>query len=90
MKRLWKMLRTLFRWLRLALWLVLLLLAGGYAWLCFYGIPDVVKERVVQELASRGIAFGFRSLHLEIPTGIVARYVTLGYTRTPDQPLLRA
>lgn len=84
------MLRTLFRWLRLGLWLLLLLLAGGYAWLCFYGVPDFVKERVVQELAARGIAFGFRSIHLEIPTGIVAREVTLGDTRTPDQPLLRA
>ena len=79
-----------FRWLRLALWLGLLLLAGGYAWLCFYGVPDFVKDRVIQELAARSIAFSFRSIHLEIPTGIVAHDVTLGDMRTPDQPLVRA
>ena len=90
MKRLWKMLRRLFYLSRLALWLVLLLLAGGYAWLYVYGVPEFVKERAVQELAARGIAFGFRSIHLEIPAGIVARDVTLGDTRTPDQPLVRA
>lgn len=84
------MLRRLFYVLRLALWLVLLLLAGSYAWLHFCGVPDCVKELVVQQLAARGIAFNFRSIHVEIPTGLVARGVKLGDMRTPDQPLVYA
>ena len=90
MKRLWKTLWRLFYFLRLALWLVLLLLAGSYAWLHFYGVPDCVKELVVQQLAARGIAFNFDSIHVEIPTGLVARGVRLGDTRTPDRPLVHA
>lgn len=90
MKRLWKMLWRLFYFARLALWLVLLLLAGSYAWLHFYGVPDCVKELVVQQLATHGIAFNFRSIHVEIPTGLVARGVKLGDMRTPDQPLVYA
>lgn len=90
MKRLWKTLWRLFHFARLALWLVLLLLAGSYAWLHFYGVPDFVKERVVQQLAARGIAFNFDSIHVEIPTGLVAHGVRLGDTRTPDRPLVHA
>jgi hypothetical protein len=90
MKRLWKTLWRLFHFARLALWLVLLLLAGSYAWLHFYGVPDFVKEVVVQQLAARGIAFNFDSIHVEIPTGLVARGVRLGDTRTPDRPLVHA
>ncbi|MCX6906844.1 MAG: hypothetical protein NTY01_02250 [Verrucomicrobia bacterium] len=90
MKRLWKTLWRLFHFARLALWLVLLLLAGSYAWLHFYGVPDYVKELVVQQLAARGIAFNFDSIHVEIPTGLVARGVRLGDTRTPDRSLVYA
>ncbi|OHE78946.1 MAG: hypothetical protein A2107_05660 [Verrucomicrobia bacterium GWF2_62_7] len=90
MKRLWKMLWRLFYFLRLALWLVLLLLAGSYAWLDFCGVPEFVKERVVRELAARGIAFEFKSINLEIPTGLVAHGVRLGDMRTPDRPLVHA
>ncbi|MBI5688002.1 MAG: hypothetical protein HZC54_23260, partial [Verrucomicrobia bacterium] len=90
MKRLWKTLWRLFYFARLALWLVLLLLAGSYAWLHFYGVPDSVKQLVVQQLAARGIAFNFDSIHVEIPTGLVARGVKLGDVRTPDKPLVHA
>lgn len=90
MKRLWKTLWRLFYFARLALWLVLLLLAGSYAWLYFYGVPDCVRQLVVQQLAERGIAFNFESIHVEIPTGLVARGVRLGDTRTPDRPLVHA
>ena len=90
MKQLWKILWRLFYFLRLALWLVLLSFAGSYAWLHFYGVPNFIKERVVQDLASRGFAFNFESINVEIPTGLVARGVRLGDMRTPDQPLVRA
>jgi hypothetical protein len=90
MKRLWKTLWKLFLLARLALWLVLLLLAGSYAWLHFYGVPDSVKQLVVRELAAHGIAFNFDSIHVEIPAGLVARGVRIGDTRTPDRPLVHA
>ena len=89
MKWLWRTLKRLFYLLRLSVWLVGLLVVGGYAYLHFVGAPQFVRDYLTRELARHGIAAAFERIYIELPAHLVARNVTLGDMRTADRPLIR-
>ncbi|MCX7824244.1 MAG: hypothetical protein N2689_01640 [Verrucomicrobiae bacterium] len=90
MKRLWKALKRAFFALRLIIWLVGLVVVGAYAYLYFIGVPRALCDRVIRELAARGVAATFDDIKLELPAILVAHNVALADTRTPDRPLVQA
>jgi len=90
MKWIWKTLKRAFFVLRLIIWLAGLVVVGAYAYLYFIGVPRPLCDRVIRELAGRGVAVTFHDIKLELPAILVAHDVTLGDMRTPDRPLVRA
>lgn len=87
-RKLWRVLRLLFRWGRIAVWLVLLATLVAFIYLNQAGLPDFLKTRLRAELRARGADLQFERLRLRWYRGIVADTVTLGAAGQPDGPRL--
>ncbi len=68
----WTPWRTGFRWFRISILGLILFVLLLLTWLRFAGLPGFVRMRIVSELARRGIAADFRSLHFHWFRGLVA------------------
>src|SRR5919109_242413 len=84
----WQRIRRPFRWCRIALWSLLLLLLSSFLYLNVIGVPDFLKARLVAELRSRGIDLQFSRLRWRWFQGLVAESVQVGGTKRAESPVL--
>jgi hypothetical protein len=56
--------RTLFRWCRITVWLILLLTISSLAYLHMVGLPDFLKKPLLQRLLASDIAADFSNMQL--------------------------
>jgi hypothetical protein len=74
----WGKCRTVFRWCRLAVWLLVLAGLLGGIWLNRVGFPDFLKARLVAALSERGVQLQFSRMRLSLVRGLVADDVQIG------------
>ncbi len=72
--------RRLFRYFRIACWLLVLFLVGAWVYLNQVGLPDFIKEPILTEMRQRGLDLHFSRLRLHWYRGIVAENVNFGQT----------
>jgi hypothetical protein len=84
----WRKCRIGFRWLRIATLLAVLALVCALVWFNRVGLPDFLKQPLVEKLRARGVELEFIRLRLRFERGIVAENVRLGHAATPDSPTL--
>ena len=77
-RRFWSRVRRLFRWCRITVWLILLVLIVLALWLNHYGLPEFARERLVLELRLRGVDLHFTRMRLAWYRGIVADNIQFG------------
>src|SRR5262249_45966126 len=82
-KGFWRKCRTCFRWCRITVWFLLFLLLCGFIYLSETGLPDFVKQPVLQTLREKGVDLEFSRLRLRWLRGIVADNVRFGKTNDP-------
>lgn len=81
-RSLWHWCRCSFRWCRIAILAAILLVLALLTWLRIAGLPDFVRLRIVGELARRGVAANFRSLHFHWFRGFVAEDLRVSWGGT--------
>src|SRR6266516_4704790 len=67
-----------FRWCRITLLVMVLLLLGGLVYLNRVGLPQFLKVRLLSELRARGVDLNFTRLRLRWYHGLVAENISLG------------
>src|SRR5215831_8969103 len=87
--RFWRRCRICFRWCRITLWLVILLLVSALGYLNQVGLPDFAKKPLLEKLRSLGIDLQFSRLRLRWYRGIVAENVRFERANEPLTPQLR-
>ena len=70
--RSWRVVRRLFRWLRIAVVFSALGAVLLTVWLNHFGFPDILKEQIVAALRERGLDLQFTRMRLLWSRGIVA------------------
>lgn len=83
----WNKCRTGFRLCRICVWLLILILVCAVLWLNRIGLPDFVKQPLIDALGQHGIVLQFARLRLDFSGGLVADNVRVG-GETPDSPTL--
>jgi len=83
----WRKCRTGFRWLRLAVLLAVFALVCALVWFNRIGLPDFLKQRLVQTLQTQGIELAFTRMRLHLVHGLIVENVRLGHAETPDDPV---
>src|SRR6266540_3616928 len=86
----WQRIRRPFRWCRVTLWSLLLLLLGSFLYFNVIGLPEFLKSRLRTELRSRGVELEFSRLRWRWFQGLVAESVHLGGSQLPQSPELSA
>ncbi|MCX8157187.1 MAG: hypothetical protein N3J91_12205 [Verrucomicrobiae bacterium] len=89
-RELWQRVRRGFRWFRILALLTVLALAGFLYYWHQTGLPDFVKNALLEALRHRGLDLQFQSLHFRWDRGLIAREVTFGRDQLLAGPLLRA
>jgi hypothetical protein len=84
----WRKCRVGFRWCRITVLSVVLVLVCAFVWFNRIGLPDFLKTRFVQALHSRGIELEFSRMRLRVVRGLVADNVRIGDAKTPGGPTL--
>jgi hypothetical protein len=84
----WRRCRTLFRHLRHWSIFLFLLLLCALVWLNRIGLPDFLKQPLVEKLRAHGIELEFVSLRLSLWRGLVADNVHIGRTGKAESPTL--
>ncbi len=87
-RRPWRVFRRVFRWCRIALWLLLLALLSSVLYLNRLGLPEFLKQRLVEELHSRGLDLKFERMRLDTYGGIVVENVQFGRAADTAGPQL--
>ncbi len=77
-RKIWRRLRLGFRYFRVTLWLIVLIVAAFLVYLNEVGLPDFVKNPILTELRARGLELDFSRLRLLWYRGIVAENINLG------------
>ncbi|PYK63446.1 MAG: hypothetical protein DME21_02885 [Verrucomicrobia bacterium] len=80
--------RCYFRWCRISLLFLVLLLLGSLTYLNRVGLPEFLKARLVSELRARGVILKFTRMRLRWYHGLVAENVSLGRADDPAGPHL--
>src|SRR5262245_11310192 len=80
--------RAGFRWLRRLVLLFVLLLLGTLIYLNQVGLPDFVKNPLLENLRARGIELQFNRLRLRLGRGLVAEKVRVGRADETSSPQL--
>ena len=70
-------LRRSVRWCRRIALFVVLLLVYGFVHLNQFGVPDILKQPLLQQLRSRGLSLDFSRLRVRLGRGLVAENVTI-------------
>ena len=86
----WRKCRTTFRWLRFAVWLVVLAALISLAWLNLVGLPNFLKTRFVAKLHEHGLNLEFSRMRLRFIHGLVMENVRIGETNNSIRPALTA
>lgn len=84
----WRKCRTLFRHLRQWTFFLVLVLIFTLIWLNRIGLPDILKQPLVDKLRARGVELKFASLRLSLWRGLVADDVQIGRTEEATSPTL--
>src|SRR5688500_9402781 len=79
-------LRIAFRWCRIAVLLLVALVAAAFLWANIFGLPGWVTAEIQQELRQRGIHLEFAKLRLKGFRRIVARDVHLQSLASTNSP----
>lgn len=89
-RRMGRIARRLFRWVRISLLCLVLALLILAIWLNRFGLPEFIKERLVFELRSRGIELRFTRMRLIWYRGIVADNIHFGRSGETNGPRVSA
>ena len=84
----WRRCRTLFRHLRHWSIFLFVLLICALVWLNRIGLPDFLKQPLVEKLRAQGVELEFASLRLSLWRGLVADDVHIGRTKEAESPTL--
>lgn len=84
----WRRCRTLFRHVRQWSMFLVLLLIFALIWLNQVGLPDFLKQPLVEKLRAHGVDLKFASLRLSLWRGLVADDVHIGRTEEAQSPTL--
>ena len=84
----WRTCRVYFRRVRIAVWLLILVLLGALLYLTQIGLPDFAKKPLLENLRARGLDLQFSRLRLSWYRGIVAENVRFGRADEPLSPEL--
>ena len=84
----WRRCRIYFRRFRIFIWLITLTLLGCLIYLNQVGLPEFVKNPLLQKLRDRGLDLQFSRLRLRWYQGIVAEDVRFGQPGQPNSPQL--
>lgn len=85
-RRFWRICRICFRYTRIVLWLLILLLLGCLIYVNQIGLPGFVKRPLLQKLRERGVELQFSRLRWRWDQGIVAENVRFGEANEPLSP----
>jgi hypothetical protein len=85
-------LRTLFRWCRICVWLILLLILSFIVYLHSVGLPDFLKRPLLQRLLASDIAAEFSNMQLGWRRGpsVIIENVAFSRANQPLSPRLSA
>jgi len=86
----WRKCRVCFRWLRISILLVLLAAVCALLWFNQIGLPDFLKNELVEKIHAQGIELQFSRLHLSFVSGLVADNVRLQNLQNPANVVLTA
>jgi hypothetical protein len=86
--RLWQRCRTLFRWFRLGVLLLVLAALCALLYLNQAGLPGFVKDPLLEKLRTRGLDLQFTRLRWRWHHGIVAENVRFGRSGQSSSPTL--
>jgi len=86
----WRRCRTCFRWFRITVWLLILLVLGTLVYLNQIGLPGFLKNPLIEKVRARGISLEFSRLRLRFYQGLVADNVRFGRAGERFGPQLTA
>src|SRR4051794_20351268 len=89
-RRFWRVCRIYFRRFRIAVWLLVLGLICSLLYLNQVGLPNFLKQPLLEKLRERGIDLQFSRLRLSWYHGVVAENVRFGRADEPFAPKLTA
>ena len=78
----WRWCRLIFRAVRIAILLVVLVVVAAGAYLNEVGLPDFIKRPLLEKLRAQGVDLQFSRLRLRWYRGVVAEHVFFGRART--------
>ena len=84
----WKRFRVIFRRCRITMLVIILALVGFVLYLDRVGLPDFIKNPLVEKLHERGLDLQFSRLRWRITHGIIAENVFFGRTNDVASPQL--
>src|SRR5262245_22285691 len=87
---LWRKGRKVFRVCRITALLLLLVMVAAGLYLNRAGLPDFLKQPLLNELRSRGVDLRFYKLHLSWHRGFVAENVRFGRIDNTNGPNISA
>jgi hypothetical protein len=86
----WRKCRITFRWLRIAVWLLVLAGLGALLWFNRVGLPDFLKTPLVTALREKGVELEFSRMRVSLAHGLVADDVRAGQHGTNNGPSFAA
>src|SRR6185369_7137347 len=84
----WRKIRLSARWVRRIILVLIAIVAVALVWFNRVGLPDFVKNPIIEKLRARGIALEFSRVRLRISRGLVAENVRISSLHIPDGPTL--
>ncbi|HTL17683.1 MAG TPA: hypothetical protein VL793_10620, partial [Patescibacteria group bacterium] len=77
-RRFWRLCRLYFRGFRIFIWLLILAALAALIYINQVGLPDLIKNPLLEKLRARGLDLRFSRLRLSWYQGIVAENVHFG------------
>lgn len=77
-RKIWRRLRLGFRYFRVSVWLIVLVVVASLIYLNQIGLPDFIKNPILAQMRARGLELDFSRLRLEWYRGIVAENINMG------------
>src|SRR5208283_852896 len=83
-------LRVVFRWVRITLWFAIFLVVAAGAYLHLIGLPDFLKQDLLDHLRERGFEVQFTSARLGWGPAVLVENAAFHRTDRPLSPRLAA
>jgi hypothetical protein len=87
-RKFWRVCGLCFRWCRITVWLLILLLLSCLIYVNQVGLPGFLKKPLLENLYARGLDLQFSRLRFRWYQGIVAENARFGRASDPLSPLL--